>query len=101
MSNDDRAETNTLEAANENDAIEHATEQLDTFYTEAKNLRHMVEHVEYGIVFSKCGLRIKKQLVDYNAPPVEDEVMCQKCQWAYKRQMAQHKRPPPSVKGDG
>lgn len=53
---------------------------LHSFCMKKKTTRHYVAHEEYGVLFSHCGIRIRRVDVAYDPPPKGAyELICMKC----------------------
>jgi hypothetical protein len=65
------------------------TQDLHSFLMKKKNSRHFVAHEEYGVLFSHCGIRIRRVDVVYDPPSKGSyEIICMKCLEHTKRMKA-------------
>jgi len=64
-------------------------DDLHSFRMKKKATRHFVAHEEYGVLFSHCGMRIRRIEVAYD-PPTSGayELICMKCLEHTKRMKA-------------
>lgn len=66
-----------------------SAEDLHTFRMKKKATRHFVAHEEYGVLFSHCGMRIRRAEVQYDPPAGSAyELICVDCLEHTKRQKA-------------
>jgi hypothetical protein len=79
-SNSERASDIASESARDEDINGVAVEDRDSFrMNSSNNLRHFVAHAEYGVVFSLCGMRVSKNLMQYDPEAIPGEIVCDKC----------------------
>lgn len=61
------------------DVFDLGLDTRNSFKMLRKTVRHYIAHEEYGVLFSFCGVRITRKLVEYNPPPRQSDVRCEKC----------------------
>lgn len=61
------------------DVFDLGLDTRNSFRMHRKTVRHYIAHEEYGVLFSFCGLRITKKMVEYNPEPKQNDVRCEKC----------------------
>jgi hypothetical protein len=79
-SNSERASDIASESARDEDINGVAVEERDSFRMNSSNsIRHFVAHAEYGVVFFLCGMRVSKNLMQYDPEAIPSEIVCDKC----------------------
>lgn len=70
------------------DVFDLGLDAKSSFRMLRKTVRHFVAHEEYGVIFSFCGIRTTKKLVEFDPPPKQSDIRCEKCKQAIWQEVA-------------